>query len=64
MKRLLMPKTRYNIEVQFINKKWEYVNQTLRLRYAYDYIARRNSHDYPFRIVRVVKTIVFREKKS
>lgn len=57
-----MPSKRYDIEVK-LERKWEYITHRLTHQQALGYIAYRKSHDYPFRIVRIQRTIVFEEKK-
>jgi len=54
--------TKYNIEVKF-ETKWEFLHQSKTLKEAYGYMSRMKSHKYPFRIIRVVRSIVFEEKK-
>ncbi len=56
-----MPSKRYNIEVK-LQKKWEYVEHRLTHKQAFDYIATRKSCNYPYRIVRIQRTVVFEEK--
>jgi len=55
-----MPARKYHIECRF-GKKWEFIATKLTMEEAYKYIADARSHRYPFRVVRVVRTIIFKE---
>lgn len=45
-----------------MGKKWETLRKERTLINAYDYLKSRKSHDHPFRIIRIIKTIVFEEE--
>lgn len=52
----------YQVQAQF-GKSWITVKTEQFHKDALDYIAKAKSARYPFRIVRVVKTVIFEEKK-
>ena len=56
-----MPSRKYNIEIK-TGKRWEYVTYRLTYKQALGYIVEMKSCNYPYRIVRVQRTIVFEEK--
>jgi len=52
----------YQVQAQF-GKTWVIIKSEPHYKDALDYIAKAKSAKYPFRVVRVVKTIVFSEEK-
>ena len=52
----------YNVEVKF-GAQWVTVNKYTRQVDALHHIKENSGEAYPMRIVRVVKTVVFEEKK-
>lgn len=52
----------YRVEVQF-GKTWIHVDRFNRHTDALHHIKEHSGERYPMRIVRIVKTIVFEEKK-
>ena len=54
--------TKYNIEIKF-GAKWIPVDSMNRHTDALHYIKMNSGETYPMRIVRIVKTVVFEEKK-
>lgn len=53
---------KFEIQAQF-GKSWVTVKTEPFHKDALEYITRASGTKYPFRIVRVVKTVVFEEKK-
>ena len=53
---------KFQVQCQF-GKTWITVKSEKYHRNALDYIRKISGAKYPFRIVRVVKTVVFEEKK-
>lgn len=53
---------KYNVEVKF-GTKWVTVYDSPLQNDAMHYIRENSGETYPMRIVRVVKTVVFEEKK-
>ncbi len=57
-----MSSRRFLIQARMSKTKWITLKIERTLIEAYDYLKNRESHDYPFRIVRIVRTIVFEEE--
>ena len=53
---------RFQVQAQF-GKTWIIIKSEQNYKDALDYIRKSSGARYPFRIVRVVKTIMFEEKK-
>ena len=51
--------TKFDVECKL--NKWEWVRTCRTLKACYEYIVTRKSHNHPYRVVRVVRTIVFEE---
>lgn len=56
--------TKFTVEIKF-GSRWEEMNSFRTLNKAYDFIGKKvQEHgNYPFRIVRVTRTIMFGETK-
>ncbi len=60
-----MSDTKYNIEINFTGKKWEYVGQWSTLEWAIKMVNKPYySNHGPIRIRKVVKTIIWKSKKE
>lgn len=55
---------KYLVEVQLTKKGWVCVDTFVVYADALEYIHQNSDERYPMRITRVVKTIIFEEKKS
>lgn len=53
----------YYIEVKLDSKKWTLLHTATQHKDALQYVKENPSRNYPIRIVRVVRTVVFEEKK-
>ncbi len=54
---------KYNVEISLTKNKWICVDTFTRHTDALHCVRERVGDNYPMRIVRIVKTIVFEEKK-
>ena len=52
----------FQVQAQF-GKTWVIIKSEQYYKEALDYIRKISSAHYPYRIVRVIKTVVFEEKK-
>jgi hypothetical protein len=53
----------YNVEVKLDTKKWTLLHVASQQKDAMHYVKENPNRSYPVRIVRVVRTTVFEEKK-
>lgn len=53
----------YNVECKLDTKKWTLMHVATQQKDAMHYVKENPSRNYPLRIVRVVRTVVFEEKK-
>ena len=53
---------KFQVQVQF-GKTWITIKNEQNYKDALDYVRNASGAKYPFRIVRVVKTVMFEEKK-
>lgn len=53
----------YNVEVKLNTTKWTLLHTATQHKDALHYVKENPSGNYPLRIVRVVRTVVFEEKK-
>ncbi len=56
-----MPAKHFQIEAK-LGRQWAFITNKPTLAEAYEYLSTRAGYKYPYRVVRVVRTVVFEEE--